>query len=328
MASRSWSERRRVGGLVGLLVLASSAGSGVAHAQPDGEDDLRRGVLLRREGKEAEALQAFQRALGRAPSARARAQVGLTEQALALWLLAERDLTLALADANDPWIRQNREALERASALVASKLAWLSVIAPTDAGAQLVVNGLPAARGPDGRVRVIAGQLSVELRAEGHAPTSTTVQVAPETTVAVRLDLGAPLAERDAPRSSPAARAREGEGETEPGSGRRALAWGLTGVGVVGLGLGAVFGARAITKKDERDTDCQGGCTQVGVDADRAGRTAAVVSTLAFTLGAAATVTGVVLLLTPPARRAPTGGEARRLELDLGWSSVAVRGAF
>jgi len=301
MAYRSSnSEVLRARAAIALLVLASSSVATVAHArEPDADDDLRRGVALRREGKEAEALQAFERALARSPSARARAQVGLTEQALALWLLAERDLALALADADDPWIRQNRDALERAARLVAGKLAWISV---ESSGTEVLVNGVSSPPAKDGRIRVVAGQVGVEVRAEGRAPASRTVQVAPETTMKVAIEVGPqlapprakePIAQRPTPASPP---------PPPPSGGLRTVGWVLTGAGVVSLGAGAIFGVRAITKKSERDSECQSGCTQAGVDADRSGRTAGLVSTITLAAGVGATAAGLIILFTSAPR--------------------------
>jgi hypothetical protein len=295
MAFRSSIDLRRAGAAVAVAFLIAAATEGAARAgEPDAEEDLHRGVVLRREGKDAEALKAFEHALATSPSARARAQVALAEQALALWLLAERDLVLALEETDDPWIRQNREALERATRVVAGKLAWISV-GSAPAGAKVFVNGMPASPQRDGRIRVVAGQVGVELRAEGRTPASRTVQVAPETTVQVALGLGAPLANRPADTGN--APAEEGRSSS---TALRTTGWALTGAGVVALGVGGYFGVHAVSKKDERDADCKNGCTQAGVDADRAGRTAALVSTIAIAAGAAATAVGIYFVVTSP----------------------------
>lgn len=317
----------------GALVLALVLAGATAHAaEPETEHDalMRRGVALRREGRDAEALQAFELALASSATPRARAQIALAEQALALWLPAERDLGLALAERDDPWIRQNREALERASAIVAAKLAWITVVPTTASGAapapdaQVLVNGAPAARSSDGRIRVVAGQIAVELRAEGHAPSSRSVNVAPETTVKVALALGAPTTRAVATSPSPTGPSTE---PVVPSSdGLRTVGWVLAGAGVLGLGVGGFFGARAIAKKDERDTACEGGCTQAGVDADRAGRTAGLVSTVAMAGGVVATSVGLVLVFTSPSR--PAAPPPRSIGVGVNGLALDLRGSF
>ena len=62
-----------------------------AHADAQSEADalITKGVGLREKGRDEEALDVFRQALAKSPSARARAQVALAEQALGMWVLAE-----------------------------------------------------------------------------------------------------------------------------------------------------------------------------------------------------------------------------------------------
>ena len=304
------------------LVLALTSLSAVALSrEPEDDDEMRRGVALRRDGKDLEALQAFQRVLARSPSARARGQVALAEQSLALWLSAERDLNQALAEANDPWIRQNRDALEQAARLVAGKLAWIVVKSAPDA--QLLVNGVVTPAGPDGRIRVVAGEVVIEARVEGRAAATRRIQVTPEMTMKVAIEPGAPIAPGPQTVAPTTARPLPSVPLTqEPGSARTA-GWFVGGAGVVSLGVGGFFAVRAVTKKDERDRECQSGCTQAGVDANRAGRTAALVSTVTVVAGAAAAALSVVLLLRSSAGKATPG-----LAVRLRGPAVDIEGRF
>jgi len=290
--------------VIGALLVIGALSPRLARAEPEADDDLRRGVALRREGRDAEALASFQRALARSPSPRARAQVALAEQALALWLFAERDLRLALAEKDDPWIRQNREALERAARIVEGKLA--SVIVRTNVEhAEVLVNGAPSPEDEGGRHRVVAGQVTLEVRAAGYAPTSRTLQVPPETTSSVTLALA-----RTAPESRPSPAPTPPPLLGPPESGPPLLGIALTATGVAGLGVGAFFGLRAISEKSTRDAECASGCTQAGVDADRAGRDAALVSTIATVAGVALTGAGIwVLVRSPAPKKAAVGLE-------------------
>lgn len=304
------------------LVLALTSLSAIALCkEPDDDEEIRRGVALRRDGRDIEALQAFQRVLARSPSPRARGQVALAEQSLALWLSAERDLNQALAEADDPWIRQNREALEQAARLVASKLAWILVKSAPDA--QLLVNGVVTPAGPDGRIRVVAGEVVIEARAEGRAAATRRIQVTPEMTMKVAIEPGAALPARPQVAAPTTAQPLPSVPQTQGPDAARTVGWFVGGAGVVSLGVGGFFAVRAVTKKDERDRECQSGCTQIGVDADRAGRTAALVSTVTVVAGAAAAAVSVMLLLRSSGSKATPG-------LAVRWTGPAVvlQGSF
>jgi hypothetical protein len=91
------------------------------------------------------------------------------------------------------------------------------------------------------------------------------------------------------------------------GSTQQTIGYVVGGVGVVGLGMGAVFGLTMKSKLSDRDavcgpnylctsTDQVDQITQLTNDA----RGAATVSGVSFAIGGAALVTGVVLLLTAP----------------------------
>lgn len=85
---------------------------------------------------------------------------------------------------------------------------------------------------------------------------------------------------------------------------------GIVGValGAVGLGLGAGFGTRSVVKHSDAEDECKLGvlrrqCSQQGLDADAAAKTAGTVSTIGFLAGGALLVAGAVVWLTAP--RAP-----------------------
>lgn len=81
------------------------------------------------------------------------------------------------------------------------------------------------------------------------------------------------------------------------------------GVGIAGIGVGAVFGLLSISKKNEADGQCRGPelelCTQQGVDDASTGRTFGNVSTIAFIAGTALAAGGVVLYFTAPDATTP-----------------------
>ena len=104
-----------------------------------------KGVELRRQGKDAEALAEFQRALKIQNSPRVAAQAALAEQALGLWTNAEEDLTAAMSHEGDPWIKKNRATLAKAMEVIQSHLGTLEIWG-TPVGAEVFVNNKSAGR--------------------------------------------------------------------------------------------------------------------------------------------------------------------------------------
>src|SRR6185295_4814823 len=86
-----------------------------AHDKEGGSADdevmLRRGVDLRRQGRDEEALEMFRAAFRLRATPRARAQMGLAGQALGHWVEAEADISAAIGAHDDPWIARNMATL-------------------------------------------------------------------------------------------------------------------------------------------------------------------------------------------------------------------------
>ena len=78
------------------------------------------------------------------------------------------------------------------------------------------------------------------------------------------------------------------------------------GVGVVGVGIGSVFGLSAKSTYDQSSAHCNGDhCDSTGHDFRQSAFSKATVSDIAFGVGGAALVGGVVLFLTAPKGEAP-----------------------
>ncbi len=139
-----------------------------AQAQARDAEALIDAGLERRARREDEAaLALFQEAHALSPTARSLAQVGLAEQALGRWIDAEAHLTPAL-DAADPWIERNRAALRGAVEAVRAHLASVEVSVNVP-GASVRINGHDVGSHPLPRpVRVVAGTVALEVRAEGY----------------------------------------------------------------------------------------------------------------------------------------------------------------
>lgn len=104
---------------------------------------------------------------------------------------------------------------------------------------------------------------------------------------------------------------------SDPGHGRRLLGLAIGGAGLVGLGLGAGFGARAMVLGDQSGSCTLGpngdGCPQAAVDEQNSARSSAAVSTVSFVAGGALTALGAVLYLTASKARAASGRRPPRL---------------
>jgi hypothetical protein len=165
-------------GLIGAERTALAQEASVTTATAPADDLIARGVYLRKEGRDAEALALFEQAYAPRHSSRAAAQIALAHQALAQWREAERSLLEALSDTNDPWIARQRAHLEESLTAVQAHLASLEVQCNVD-GAEVWVGGIPLGHVPsDQALRVVTGDgQTVEVRAPGHDALRQTVNV-------------------------------------------------------------------------------------------------------------------------------------------------------
>jgi PEGA domain len=164
---------------VGWLATTAGGTIKVARAAAASEDDaaIRRGVELRRQGKDQDALEEFRKAYAAAKTPRALAQIGLAEQALGRWADAEFDLDQAVASKSDPWISKNAVTLTGALDAIRWHLGSLDVIGPD--GAELRVDGRAVGTLPLAKpVRVAIGNLTVEVRKPGFFPATRPVSIA------------------------------------------------------------------------------------------------------------------------------------------------------
>ncbi|HEU4410362.1 MAG TPA: hypothetical protein VFS43_34225 [Polyangiaceae bacterium] len=106
----------------------------------------------------------------------------------------------------------------------------------------------------------------------------------------------------------------------------RGVGYAVGGLGLVGLGVSAGFGLRALSLKVKRDGNCESPtvCNDAGLEYDADARSAARVSTIAAAAGAALTAAGVTLVVLAPPRPA----REARLELRPAWGGLALGGAF
>jgi tetratricopeptide (TPR) repeat protein len=210
-------------GALGLALSAALAlGTNTARAE-DAEALVTRGLELRLQGKDGQALELFRRADQIAPSPRTRAQVALAEQALGIWVAAEGHLAAALAAKDDAWIEKNRVALSAALEIVRQHLGQLEVLGGAP-GAEVYVDGARIGVLPmSAPWRVEVGRRSLEVRAPGyHSASRTTEIVAGGTT---RETIG--LVKEDAAAARPAGAG--GVMQPDGGAVQRTLGWAAVG---------------------------------------------------------------------------------------------------
>ena len=319
MAKIDWVRRSGI-----VCVLAGMLAVGRAHADdapaptPREQADalIGEGVGLRKEGREAEALEKFRAANEAFPTPRGLGQMGLAAKSLRLYVEAEQYLAAALADTADPWVAQNREALEQARALVASQLASL-VVRTNVAGAEVWVNGTRVATLPrEEPIRVLAGSVFVEVRAAKHRASSQEAKLPAGSSRELVIEL---QPERDAettvePPKPPSPPAQQGAAtEDAP---LRPWIWTTLAFGSASVTAGAILGGLAISTKSDRDDVCPNEqCpTKRGVDLDEDLRTYAIATTVTVAVGATSLAASLALYLAEepwkPASGKPATGRA------------------
>jgi hypothetical protein len=231
---------------------------------------------------------------------------------------------------------------EERIAAVEPLLARLAVnLAPGAAGVVVRRNGeVLGGEKLDGKsAPVDPGSYTFEAAATGKKTWSTTRVIAPGASVIIdvpALETIVIAAPRAAALSSPEA----------PSSARRTIGLALGGVGLVGLGVGAAFGVKALANlaasKADGHCDAESYCDDEGFQLRHDARDAGMISTVTLALGATAAVAGAILWLTAPAGpRAPARARASsstpRFPLthvtagavsDAHSGSVWLRGAF
>jgi hypothetical protein len=174
------------------------------------------------------------------------------------------------------------------------------------------------------------GEYRVEAAAPGKKTWSGKVTIAPGPSTA-RLAIPALL---DAPaKTTPPGPTTPplGSGQ-DGGNGWKTLGFAVGGLGIAGIGVGAVFGVMTLTKAAEVRDLCGDGdrCNSTAVDANNFAKTTATVSTVGFSAGAACLGVGAVLLLTlGSSKRAPTTGQLWVApEVGIGSARMTLKGQW
>jgi hypothetical protein len=135
-----------------------------------GDQLIQEGLQLREQGDDAAALERFERAYELQRSPRAMAQRSLAEQALGRWADAETHLQDALSVVTDPWIRQHKHALETALETIRGRRGTIQIRGGLP-NSQVSLDGKVVGTLPLSKpLRVVAGQVTLEVTLEGYYP--------------------------------------------------------------------------------------------------------------------------------------------------------------
>jgi hypothetical protein len=199
--------------LLSLMLFSSRASEARAAAPPaletraqlerQANSDMKEGIKLRRAREDEAALQFFYAAYEKLPeSARVRAHLALTHQALGHWVDAERYLLETLNASDDPYVRLHHAQLEGARKFVAARLGSLDVVGQP-IGAEVMLDGQRRGTLPL-TLRVAAGSHTLQVAHSEFQPIERSVVVVAQTLVreTVELTRSAPTPVFDAGRIS------------------------------------------------------------------------------------------------------------------------------
>lgn len=324
-------------GLVFVLALTTLARPSRAAGGPSALDELKDGYALKKSGHCRDAIPHFLASyrLDRKP----KALLNLADcEAQTGDLLAARDHA---AEGGDLARQQNDAELAAVAQTQLASLAQktprltLRLAASVPSGTEVTMDGVPVVAATLGTPLALnPGVHRVTAAAPGRADREIDIALGEGARQEIEVQAGTSLpVAMSIPTSSEGGPAPESgaEGKVErvtTGSGlsgeRRALTYGVLGLGVAGIAVGIGVGLAADSKHDPLAQNCQGGhCApseQGALDAFHALRTW---STIGYAVGAAALVGGAVLWLTTP--KSVTGASAR---LVIGPASAGVWGTF
>jgi hypothetical protein len=245
-------------------------------------------------------------------------------------------VTLAKQAGEADRVTYARRELER----IESRLSKLVIRVPRPVeGLEVTVDGRVIGRAAWGTpIPLDPGDHQIEAKAPGHEPWQKGVTMPkgpadvpveiPALSAAEAAPTAAPSDEPPPPpKSTPPAPPASTDEETDAASAQSTAGWVLGAVGIVGIGVGTGFGINTFLDQGASDDHCTDTlCDQEGVDLRASAKTSAVISDVAFAVGAAALLTGIILLATDGGDEAPAeaGAEAARAWLTVG---ASARGA-
>ena len=238
-----------------------------------------------------------------------------------------------------------RARARRGLAAATAKLAHAKIIvkAPPNVTVNVAVDSVPVPAANLGEDRALdPGPHLVEASAPGYLVASTAINLreggSEDVTLTLQVDPNAAAkakAAATAPASLSQTRPVTPPPATSPDAGpNRTAAYLVLGLGVVGVGVGSVFGLTALSKKNDLSNACPNKECRTSQQGDLdSAKTSGTISTIAFGVGGAALIVGGILFFTasPPSTRAglsapPPARLVARPYVDT--SSVGVVGSF
>lgn len=306
--------------------MALALGAPAARAE-DAESLVTRGLELRVQGKDDQALVLFKRADELAPSPRTRAQVALAEQALGIWVPAEAHLSAALAAKGDAWIEKNRAALAGALDVVKQHVGTLEVLGGAP-GAEVVVDGAPVGVLPmTAPWRIEVGRRSLEIRARGYHSASRATEIVAGRTTRETIELVREEA-RPAPAAGGSPPTTHIVMQPDPGSTQRTVGWIGVGTGAALLATGVIglVARQSAVSSYNDDAACPGrGSAQQPTscqDYVSSANSWRTISIIGFIGGGVLSAGGIVLVATAPSAKPTTLARAACGPAGLGLGCV------
>jgi hypothetical protein len=194
-------------------------------------------------------------------------------------------------------------AKSRAAALE-PRLPRLSLRLPPDApaGARVLRDGVALGSASlDTLLPVDPGKHVVAVEAPGHARRELSITMAEGEKKRIALEVG-PVTEDSSGSGGGGVSTSSGSG------GKKTVGYVLGGLGIAGVGVGAVTGILVLGKKSTVNDNCdaQKRCNATGADAADSGRTLGTISGVSFIVGSVALATGAYLVLSSNEKKQPT----------------------
>jgi hypothetical protein len=309
-----------------LLVLGAAAPAAAQDAQAQGRALFNDGAALFARGDFEAACPKFEASLKAYPGIGTRGKLAECYEKLGRYAsawAAYREVAQLAMRSGDPTREQVASA--RAKALE-PKLSYVTIsLSPSNDSPGMVIKrgGVELERSKLGSAEPVdSGAIAVEISAPGRKTFSTQLTAVQGQSVKFDVPSLVPSGGDSTPPPPPPPKETFTEPPTvhgDPPAWQKPTGLVLLGVGVVGLGVGTVFGLSAKSKYDGAFAD-GGGCDRATKQCDGPGqasvddaRSKATLSTILFAAGGALTVAGAIIFITAPSSRAralqvsPTG---------------------
>jgi hypothetical protein len=313
---RGWA-----GILAGFCLALAATSSGVALGAPSAKDRADARALVQKAKAAAkakkwgEAIEAYKKAEALDPSPQTELDLARAQASGGKLVDAEKGFA-ALAEATTPAAKKLNGAATSGLADVKKRMPHLKVNA-TPAGALVTVDD-QASAGSD--IEVDPGDHKISIEAEGYesATRQVSLKEGEHEEIAVTLTKSAVAAKEPVKEESSASSGPS-----------RVPAIVAFGVGAVGIGVGATFGAMAFSATNDAKQLCMGNACKPAAqpkidESKRDGN----ISTVAFVIGGVGVATGVVLLLVSGGKKSDEPKPDARVTPFIGPGSAGLRGSF